>query len=217
VVRGRKGQRGGAAPGCLMVLGRTQLSRSSSSEWSRGQVDTAAEPGSGPDVVNGPGCGLVARSGLDVVGGPGCRVGWWDRVDLGHQIGSVDIWSDVHAPQKVFTVAGSAPLARDVAGLVRMLAGAVQLRWAETPSGGLGPEIAGLRPPFPVSGSRESHGIPGCGPNRSHAGQHRRRRNLVHLVGSWCIWPDVPGPGLVSEVHAIAPNHPDPRSVTGST
>jgi hypothetical protein len=78
---------------------------------------------------------------------------WRNRVDLGHPDGSWDIWSDGPAPQKVITVAGSAVFARDVAGLVRMLAMQGKSGWAGTASGGLRQEISGLRPPFPVSAS----------------------------------------------------------------
>jgi hypothetical protein len=53
----------------------------------------------------------------------------------------------------VFTVRGSAPFARHVAGLVRMLVDAGQFGWAGTPYRGLGQEIPCLRPPFPVPAS----------------------------------------------------------------
>jgi hypothetical protein len=100
-------------------------------------VDTGADPGSWADTA----------------GGHGYRVDRCDRVDLGHQTGSWDIWSDVPGPDKVFTVRGSALFARHVAGLVRMLVDAGQFGWAGTPYGGLGQEIPCLRPPFPVPAS----------------------------------------------------------------
>ncbi len=82
---------------------------------------------------------------------------------------------------------------------------------ARTPSGGLGQVITCPRSPHPVRASALRPGIPGCGRDRSHAGQSPRRPEPRHLLGSWVIWPDVPGPGLVSEVHAL------PQSSPGST
>jgi len=155
-LRGGKTRCGVAAPGCLMVLvvvvcvkgafgvrfadlagstldthhhdqGRTQLCRSCSPEWS--------QFGGIRGVGAGSGVGVVQRRGLE------------------HPVGTWDSWSDVPAPDRVYEVPGSALFARHMTGFVRMLVDAGQFRWAGTPSGGLGQEIACLRPPFPVPAS----------------------------------------------------------------
>jgi hypothetical protein len=78
---------------------------------------------------------------------------WRNRVALVHPDGTLNIWSDVPAHHQMYEVPASAVSGRHVADLVRMLVDAAQFGWAETGSGGLGPEITGLRPPFPVSAS----------------------------------------------------------------